>query len=68
MRLAAALLLALGACQRAPDPAPVQARADIAASEADAAGWPSYGGQASATKYSALDQINLKTVGRLHKA
>jgi quinoprotein glucose dehydrogenase len=68
MRLAAALLLALGACQRAPDPAPVHARADIAASEADAAGWPSYGGQASATKYSALDQINLKTVGRLHKA
>ncbi len=62
------LALATSACQQGPDPAPAQARSELAAVEAGAADWPSYGGQASATKYSALDQINLGTVKRLRTA
>ena len=71
MQRSAAILLALAAtsaCQQAPDPAPVSARPEVAAIEADAADWPSYGGQASATKYSALDQINRQTVKSLRTA
>ncbi|WP_298194564.1 pyrroloquinoline quinone-dependent dehydrogenase [Novosphingobium sp.] len=61
------LLTGLAACNRGPDLPPVAARAEIAAVEADAANWPSYGGQPSSTKYSALDQINRGNVARLHR-
>ncbi|WP_421846458.1 pyrroloquinoline quinone-dependent dehydrogenase [Novosphingobium sp.] len=67
--LAIALLaLAAAACRPAPDPAALRASPQVASVEADAAGWPSYGGQASSTKYSALDQINLKSVRNLRVA
>ena len=41
---------------------------DVSASEADATGWPVYGGQASSTKYAALDQINTANVSQLKLA
>lgn len=62
-----ALLAAAAACQRSPDLPPAAARADLAAIEAQASEWPSYGGQPSSTKYSALNQINRDNVRRLHK-
>lgn len=64
----ALLVFAAAACRQTPDPAPLHASPQVAGVEADAAGWPSYGGQASSTKYSALDQINLKTVRNLKVA
>lgn len=67
-RLAIALtlgVLAIAGCGRTPDQPPAQAAAAIAAVERDATGWPSYGGQSSGTKYSALDQINRANVGSL---
>jgi len=60
--------MAMAGCQQAPDPAPVHAGPAIAAIEAAATDWPSYGGQASSTKYSALDQINRETVKHLRRA
>ena len=62
------LVVATAGCQPAADPAPVRAGPGISAVEADATDWPSYGGQASGTKYSALDQINRQTVKHLRKA
>ncbi len=62
------LAAAMAGCQQAPDPAPVHAGPAIAAIEAAATDWPSYGGQASSTKYSALDQINRETVKHLRRA
>lgn len=51
---------------------PRSARAVPAAKPAGAtrpeAGWPTYGGQSSATQYSALDQVNLGNVHRLEIA
>jgi len=41
---------------------------EIAAVEADATGWPSYGGQTTSTKYSAADQINVENVDDLELA
>ena len=70
-RLAIALtlgVLAIAGCGRAPDQPPAQSGAAIAAVEHDATGWPSYGGQPSGTKYSALDQINRANVGSLQVA
>jgi quinoprotein glucose dehydrogenase len=68
-RIAALTLLAsASACQRGPDLPPLAARADVAAAEAGANEWPSYGGQPSSTKYSSLDQINRSTIARLRKA
>ena len=67
--IACLLLLALvSACQRGPDLPPTAARADVAAVEAGASEWPTYGGQPSSTQYSALDQINRSNVRRLRKA
>jgi quinoprotein glucose dehydrogenase len=66
--LALVLAMAMAGCQQAPDPAPVHAGPAIAAIEAAATDWPSYGGQASSTKYSALDQINRETVKHLRRA
>jgi quinoprotein glucose dehydrogenase len=61
-------LAALAGCQQAPVRPPLSAAPELAAIEADAGGWPSYGGQASATKYSALAQINVRNVRLLRTA
>ena len=53
---------------RLPDLPPIHSAAVIAAVEADATGWASYGGQPSGTRYAALDQINPATVGNLARA
>ena len=66
--MTALLVASTAGCQQAPDPAPLQASAEVAAVEAAAKDWPSYGGQPSATKYSALDQINRNTIKRLRTA
>jgi quinoprotein glucose dehydrogenase len=62
------IVCALAGCSRVADQPALHAARDIAASEADATGWPSYGGQPSGTKYAALDQINLNTVAHLAQA
>lgn len=62
------VLVATTGCHEAREQTPIHARPQIAATEGDATGWPSYGGQASSTKYSALDQINRNTVRRLRTA
>ena len=46
----------------------VKSKAEIAAIEADAKDWPTYGGQPSGTKYAALDQINRDNVRELQLA
>jgi quinoprotein glucose dehydrogenase len=63
-----ALLCAVTGCSRVADQPPAHAPRTIAATEANASGWPSYGGQTSGTRYAALDQINPATVARLHQA
>lgn len=65
---AALLVVTTAGCQQAADPAPLYASAEVASVEAAAKDWPSYGGQPSATKYSALDQINRNTIKRLRTA
>jgi quinoprotein glucose dehydrogenase len=42
--------------------------ADKGSPEPGATGWPTYGGQPTGTKYSALDQINIHNVGKLKVA
>ncbi|WP_298287858.1 pyrroloquinoline quinone-dependent dehydrogenase [Novosphingobium sp.] len=63
-----ALILAVAGCSADPQPQPARSSKDVATTEADATGWPSYGGQSSSTKYSALDQINRSNVARLKLA
>jgi len=45
-----------------------KSKAEIAAIEANAKDWPTYGGQASGTKYAALEQINRENVRQLQLA
>lgn len=64
---AVAAALVLASCSESGPTGTVESRPEIAAVEADASGWPSYGGQATSTKYSALDQINAGNVGKLER-
>lgn len=63
-----AIVLLVAGCSQTPDQQPALASKDVMAVEAGATGWPSYGGQSSSTKYSALDQINRSNVARLKLA
>jgi quinoprotein glucose dehydrogenase len=62
---AGGVLTALAACAPPPTAAPPPAHG---APDVAARGWPTYGGQASGSKYSALDQINTGNVSRLKLA
>ncbi len=62
-------LAALASCSAHQEPGKAaQAAPEIATSEADATGWPAYGGQPSGTQYSALDQINRSNISQLDVA
>ena len=59
------LALVLSSCGKAPEGALPSSGGSY---EAAATDWPTYGGQPGSTQYSALDQINTKTVRRLEVA
>lgn len=58
----------VAACSDSGPSGTLKSSKEVAASEADATGWPAYGGQASSTKYAALDQINKDNVSGLKLA
>ena len=58
----------LASCSGGGPTGTVKSKAEIAAVEADAKDWPTYGGQPSGTKYAALEQINRDNVRELRLA
>jgi quinoprotein glucose dehydrogenase len=58
----------LASCSGGGPSGTAKSKAEIAAIEADAKDWPTYGGQSSGTKYAALEQINRDNVRQLQLA
>ena len=63
-----ALAAVLSSCSDEGATGTVKSIPEIAAVEANASDWPTYGGQSSGTKYAALDQINTENVDQLKLA